>query len=258
MTGAPETPLVLIPGIQGRCEWLAPAIRALDRNHEVLTFSLGEVSGPNLFDRWSSRIDCLLDTGGQEKVVLVGISFGGLIAAWYAAHRPDRVSALILVAAPSPHWQIDDQSARYARRPRLSLPLFALRAVGRLAPELAAAMPGWGARLRFGAGYAARAVRYPASPRQMANIVHEWRRTNLTEINGRVTAPTLVITGEENLDRVVPVASTLEYLSLIPGAVHARLPHTGHIGCLSKPAEFAALVSDFLHASRSNRARGRP
>ena len=253
-----RTSLVLIPGIQGRWEWLTPAIRVLDRNHEVLTFSLGDVSGPRLFDRWASRIDDLLDTGGREKAVIVGVSFGGLVAGWYAAHRPERVSALILVAAPSPHWRIDEQSARYARNPRLSLPLFALRAIGRLAPELAAAMPGWGARLRFGAGYAARAVRYPASPRQMAAVVDEWRRTNLADISGRVTAPTLVITGEDTLDRVVPVASTLEYLSLIPGAVHARLPQTGHIGCLSKPAEFAALVSDFIHASRSDRTLGRP
>jgi pimeloyl-ACP methyl ester carboxylesterase len=142
----------------------------------------------------------------------------------------------------------------------LSLPLFAMRAVTRLAPELASAVPGWAARLRFGAGYAARAVRYPASPRQMANVVDEWRRTDLTTIIGQITAPTLVITGEHDLDRVVPVASTLEYLSLIPGAVHARLPRTGHIGFLSKPAEFAALVSDFINinASRSDRPGGRP
>ena len=131
-----------------------------------------------------------------------------------------------------------------------------MRAVTRLAPELASAMPGWGARLRFGAGYAARAVRYPASPRQMATVVDEWRRTDLTATIGKITAPTLVVTGEDNLDRVVPVASTLEYLSIIPGAVHARIPGTGHIGFLSKPGEFATLVSDFIDASRFDRAGG--
>jgi pimeloyl-ACP methyl ester carboxylesterase len=235
-----------------------PAIRALERQHQVLTFSLGDVGGPGLFDRWASRIDQLLDTHGQQTAAVVGVSFGGLVASWYAAHRPDRMGALILVAAPSPRWQIDDQSVRYARHPRLSLPLFAMRAVTRLAPELMSAVPGWGARLRFGASYAARAVRYPASPRQMATVVDEWRRTNLATIIGRVTAPTLVITGENDLDRVVPVASTLEYLSLIPGALHARLPSTGHIGFLSKPTEFAALVSDFINASRSHRPGGRP
>jgi pimeloyl-ACP methyl ester carboxylesterase len=255
-TDPTATPLILIPGIQGRWEWLGPAIRALAPKHQVLTFSLGEVDGPRLFDRWTSRIDQLLDTAGRQTADVVGVSFGGLVAAWYAAHRPDRVTSLVLVAAPSPRWSIDDQSARYARYPRLSLPLFALRAARRLAPEVASAMPGWGARLRFGTSYAARAVRYPASPRQMASVVDEWRHTDLTPIAGRVAAPTLIITGENDLDRVVPVESTLEYLSLIPGAVHARLPRTGHIGFISKPAEFAALVSDFIHASRSGRTGG--
>ena len=62
----------------------------------------------------------------------------------------------------------------------------------------------------------------------------------------RVTAPTLVVTGEHNLDLVVPVSSTLEYLTLIPGATHAQLAGTGHLGFLSKPSEFATLVSDFI------------
>ncbi len=92
----------------------------------------------------------------------------------------------------------------------------------------------------------------------MAEIVDEWTRTDLVSIVSRVTAPTLVITGEANLDLVVPVSSTLEYLTLIPGATHAQLPGTGHLGFLSKPREFATLVTDFLDASRSGRPGGRP
>jgi pimeloyl-ACP methyl ester carboxylesterase len=257
-TQGSKRPLVLVPGIQGRWEWMAPAIRALEQRHRVMTFSLGDVKGPDLFDAWTSRIDGLLDTAGDRTAAVVGVSFGGLVAAWYAARRPDRTAQLVLVASPSPGWKMDDQSARYARNPRLSLPLFAIRGARRLAPELSAAIPGVGARLWFGAGYAVRAVRYPASPRQMADVVGEWRRTDLVSIVSRVTAPTLVITGEDNLDLVVPVSSTLEYLTLIPGAAHARLAGTGHIGFLSKPTEFATLVSDFLHASGSDRHGRRP
>jgi pimeloyl-ACP methyl ester carboxylesterase len=219
-----------------------------------MTFSLGDVRGPDLFDGWTSRVDELLDTCGHRTAAVVGLSFGGLVAAWYAARRPDRTSQLVVVASPSPGWQIDDQSVRYARHPMLSFPLFAIRAVRRLAPELAAAMPGVGARIRFGAGYAVRAIRYPASPRQMAGVVDEWKRTDLMTMVNRVAAPTLVITGEDNLDLVVPVASTLEYLTLIRGATHRRLAGTGHLGFLSKPSEFATLVSDFIHASRSGRS----
>lgn len=241
-------PIVLIPGIQGRWEWMTPAIRALERHHLVFTFSLGEARGPNLFDAWMSRIDALLDAGAHRQAALVGVSFGGLVALWYAANRPDRVSNLVLVASPSPRWTLDVRLARYVRHPRLSLPLFALGTVRRLTPELAAAMPGIGKRTRFVGEYGLRALRYPASPRQMAGFVGAWQQTDLASAAGRVKARTLIITGEDGLDRVVAVSSTKEYLSLIPGAAHVTLSGTGHIGCVSKPREFAALVTDFIDA----------
>ena len=72
---------------------------------QVLTFSLGEVEGPALFDGWMARVDSLLDAGDYARAVVVGVSFGGLVAASYAARRPDRVSKLVLVATPSPRWR---------------------------------------------------------------------------------------------------------------------------------------------------------
>jgi len=59
-----------------------------------------------------------------------------------------------------------------------------------------------------------------------------------------VTAPTLVITGEPGLDRVVNVASTLELLGLIPHARHTVLRGTGHVGIITKPREFASLLTE--------------
>jgi pimeloyl-ACP methyl ester carboxylesterase len=237
---------------------MLPAVRALERHQRVLTFSLGEIEGPGLFDAWAARIDCLLDAGGHAQAPIVGVSFGGLVAAWYAARRPGRVSKLILVSAPSPRWRVDDQSARYARHPRLSLPFFAMRAVRRLSPELLVAVPGWRARVRLATECALRAVRYPASPRHMAGVVEEWRGSDLLSEVRLIRAPTLVITGEDRLDRVVPVSSTLEYLTLIPGARHVRFTGTGHLGFLSKPSEFAKLVTDFAHEGRSAGPRRRP
>jgi pimeloyl-ACP methyl ester carboxylesterase len=239
-------PLVLIPGIQGRWEWMAPAVRALGRRGQVLTFSLGEERPPHLFDRWTARVDALIDGAGATEAAVVGISFGGLVAAWYASRRPGRTARLVLVSTPSPAYALDARSAAYVRYPRLSLPFFASRAVGRLLPEVVTALPTMGARARFGAAYAGRAVRYPVSPTQMAAVVREWEHTDLTTACRTVSAPTLVVTGEPHLDRVVPVASTLEFLRLIPGARHVTLARTGHVGFLSRPDEFAALVSDFV------------
>ena len=64
----------------------------------------------------------------------------------------------------------------------------------------------------------------------------------------RTPAPTLVVSGEEPLDRVVPVRSTRRYAELIPRADYRILPQTGHMAILTRPSQFAGVVSDFAHA----------
>jgi pimeloyl-ACP methyl ester carboxylesterase len=55
----------------------------------------------------------------------------------------------------------------------------------------------------------------------------------------------LVITGEDGLDRVVDPALTRRYLAALPAAQHVVLSRTGHIGMLTKPAEFAEIIFRF-------------
>src|SRR6187402_673958 len=82
-------PLILVPGIQGRWEWMEPAILALSRHFRVLTFSLHDVGGGDFFDAWMAKIDRLVDLTGHPRVTLVGVSFGGVIAVRYAAAHPN-------------------------------------------------------------------------------------------------------------------------------------------------------------------------
>ena len=56
----------------------------------------------------------------------------------------------------------------------------------------------------------------------------------------RITAPTLIVTGERELDRVVSVDVTREYLQLIAGSRHTTLTKTGHLGSITRPEAFAA------------------
>jgi 2-hydroxymuconate-semialdehyde hydrolase/2-hydroxy-6-oxo-octa-2,4-dienoate hydrolase len=174
------------------------------------------------------------------------VSFGGVIAVRYAATRPERVSRLVLVSSPGPGWRLDPQTAAHVRRPLLRFPLFAARAVRRLAPETTAALPTWTNRGAFALQHSFRTLRSPTRPTLMAAWVREWQATDITADARRVVALTLVITGEPDLDRVVPVASSLEYLQLIGGARHQVLERTGHLGLLLRPDEFAAMVTEFL------------
>ena len=257
------SPIVLIPGIQGRWEWLAPTIDALAPGHRVLSFSLGEwldgTDGQNAFDAWIDGIDRMLDRAGERRATIIGVSFGGLVAARYAARRPDRVGALVLVSTPSPRMKLDGVRTAYLSYPRLMVPVFAMRSCRRLGPELFRARPTWPLRLRLAAQYARRVVSAPLSPSQMSSWVRAWQCLDIEADCARVTAPTLVITGEPDLDRVVPVETTREYLRLIPGARYETLPDTGHVGLVLKPDRFAEIVNTFLkgHGARPTGAPSR-
>jgi pimeloyl-ACP methyl ester carboxylesterase len=244
-------PLVLVPGLQGRWEWNTPTIDVLGRDFRVLTFSLGDVpeSEPRVFDWWLDRIDALIDRTGERTAVVIGVSFGGLIAALYAARRPDRTAALVLVSAPAPDYAIQPQMLAHVDRPLLTFPVFALRAVRRLAPELIACRPTWPGRVGFAISYARWPLVAPGSPRRMAEWVRAWKALDMIDEISRVRAPTLVVTGEARLDGVVPVASTLRYLDLIPGSTHEVIHGTGHTNLVSKPQDFAAIVARFVARS---------
>jgi 3-oxoadipate enol-lactonase len=239
-------PLLLIPGIQGRWEWMRPAVDALARRFRVVTFSLlGErESGPapRAFDAHLDQVDDALDRAGVERAIICGVSYGGLIAVRYAAVRPERVDRLILVSTPSPAWQPDARVRRYASAPRSSALAFVAGAPGRLSREIAAAVPGRAARLATIAGYLGSIVANPGSARRMAARVKCVTGQDFVADAKRVAAPTLVLTGEASLDRVVPVEGTKEYVGLIGGAVGMTLERTGHIGLVTRPAAFAERI----------------
>jgi len=252
-------PVLLIPGIQGRWEWMRPTVDAMTAGHRVITASLQElrprVERDGLFTAWTHAIDELLDKAHERQASVIGVSFGGLIAARYAARRPDRVSCLILASTPSPRWRPRADDEFCLRFPWLSLPYFAGRGLTRLLPEMKQARDSWSTRAQLGMDHLKRAIEAPIDPRQMALWVREWLNYDLAADCAHITAPTLVVTGESALDRVVPVRESKKYLELIPGATHQVLPGTGHIGVVTRPYRFAEMAGQFIYAAQTERAR---
>jgi pimeloyl-ACP methyl ester carboxylesterase len=248
-------PVALIPGIQGRWEWMAPTIEALTAGHRVVSWSLNELrpaAEPDAtFLAWMHALDRAFDAVHERRLSLIGVSFGGLIAACYAARRPDRVASLILASVPAPVWKPNRGDRLCLDHPLLALPYFAGRAIRRTAPELFRARVSWPERLRLGARYASRVIRAPLEPAASARWAREWLRYDISADCRQIIAPTLIITGEPEYDNVVPVQHSLEYLRLIRGARHVTLAGTGHIGVVTKPARFAELAGQFIYAANT-------
>lgn len=250
-------PLVIVQGLHGRWEWMQPALMELSKRCRTIAYSLcgdfgsGMRVDPELrFDNYVRQLDAVLDGAGVKRAAVCGISFGGFVALRHAATRPERVSALILASAPGPGWEPTAQQARWLARPWVSAPAFVASAPFRLWPEISAALPRVGSRLAFIARHALRAGLAPLIPSLMARRIRDARATDFGPDCARITAPTLVVTGEQGLDRVVPVEVTRRYASLISGAEYMVMDRTGHIGVLTQPERFARIVGDFVHAHR--------
>ena len=250
-------PVIVIPGVQGRWEWMLPGLRALGSRCRAISYTLAGDFGSGMkfdrttgFDNFVLQLDEVFERTGIRRAALCGVSYGGFIALHYAAARPDRVSSLIFVSAPAPGWMPSERQTRHIARPWLSTPGFVLSAPLRIWPEIRMAFDSLAPALRFMARHGLRVLAAPVLPASMAAKVRLQQAIDFQPECARVAAPTLVIAGEEGMDRVVPTEATRRYLELIPGARFARLERTGHIGLITRPERFAEIVSGFVHANR--------
>ena len=256
--------LVLIPGIQGRWEYVRPAIDALSATFRVITFPLcDEPSADFAFDA-SHGADCYveqvraaLDRCGVERAIVCGISFGGLVALRFAATHPDRTAALVLASTPGPGWHLRRRHELYTRLPYLLGPLFFAETPWRLRREMAAAFPHLAARLHFTGLQLRTLFDAPLSLARMAGRARMVATFDGVADCAHIAAPTLVVTGEPALDHVVPADGSAGYVSLIHGARGVVLERTGHLGWITRPADFAAIVREFAGAFSDRESAGR-
>jgi pimeloyl-ACP methyl ester carboxylesterase len=245
------TPIVVVPGIQGRWEWMRPTVDALAEHGRAITFSLCDEptsgfawSNDKGFENYLAQLDDVLAATGARRAVLVGVSYGGLVAAEFAARHPERVAGVVIASAPPPTWTPDQRVRRYLASPRLLGAGFFLGAPMRAYPELKAAIPEPGRRWRFAIRQSLRVVTALPSSGRMVRRLH-WLQDAQFGVDRPVDLPALIVTGEPELERVVPPDLTAEYRAWLPRARTTTLPQTGHAGTVTKAREFAALVAEF-------------
>jgi 3-oxoadipate enol-lactonase len=239
-------PLVLIPGLQGRWEYMRPTVKALSACFRVVTFSL-DADG---LDGYAEQVGAAMAAAGIDRATICGVSFGGLIAVRFAARHPARCQALILASTPRSALRLRRKHQIYMRAPLILGPLFLAESPFRLRPEVLAAIPDRHARRRFTLQGIRTVLSTPVSLRKMAARAPLIASTNLTADCECITVPTLVITGEAGLDHVVPVEGSSEYTRRIPNARAFVLERTGHLGSITRPEAFCEVIRAFVEGHR--------
>jgi pimeloyl-ACP methyl ester carboxylesterase len=183
---------------------------------------------------WAERI--LEETEGP--VVPVGVSMGGYTAFELVRQAPERIAALALVdTRPG----ADSPEGRAARDDTIAI----LRGEGpsalwaRVGPKLLAA----GAPDTVVAE--ARAIALDQDPETPAAAGAAMRdRPDSTPLLSEIRVPVLVVHGEE--DATIPIAEAEAMAAVLPRARLVRMPGTGHLPPLERPAELAAEIGALL------------
>ncbi|HLZ32229.1 MAG TPA: alpha/beta fold hydrolase [Chloroflexota bacterium] len=229
--------LVYLHGLYG-VSGDAPFIEALARCYAVTAplapgfAELAELDDLHDIHDLALRYDDLLDALELEQAVLVGHSFGAMIAAEIAAHTPGRISRLVLLS-PLGLW-----SDAYPVADLWGVPPAELASLLYTDP---AAAPAVGPITDVEA-----AVARVRGMTAVARFLWPIPDRGLSRRLRRVRAQTLVIHGEQ--DRFVPVQYAHDFVALMPSASAHILPGAGHMLPTEALESSLTAVDSFLSA----------
>lgn len=184
----------------------------------------------------------VLDAASVDRAAFLGLSWGGFVALRVALAAPERVIALVLSntsarrMSMAQRWR-DRLSAGLVR---IGIPggLGHLVVSGMLSDHSRRSQPTVATRLAA----VADELDSPGLSRAIRSVLVN--RTGVVDALTRISAPTLVIAGDE--DQAFSLVHAEELADRIPGAQLEVLPRVGHLAPLEAPAEVAALLKRFL------------
>jgi pimeloyl-ACP methyl ester carboxylesterase len=186
-------------------------------------------------DDFADVATALLDALGIAEALVVGSSFGAMLAAAISARHPQRVRGLVLLGATRGHAALPEEE----RARRLDARLAAVRN-----GPLAFAASRGGELVAPSASAAVRAeVRQLLSavwPRGFAQAARAVAKTDVVALGPRIRASTLVAVGSE--DRVNPVDVSRQICDAIAGAQLSILDGVGHLSKVEAPDRVARLI----------------
>ena len=187
----------------------------------------------------------LMDRLGVDRMTVIGHSMGGHNAMTFAAWHPERVRALVIIdSRPAiPPERLQFMHARGRRLPRAHATEEAAVQAFRLLPRETVADSSFLAHLAR-AGLTRRnggwGWRFDPATHGNRQPVDAW------PLLGQITAPTFIVRG--GLSPVLTAEMAERLHASIPRATLVTIPGAYHHLTLDRPAEFAALLADFLKA----------
>ncbi|AGL84068.1 MULTISPECIES: alpha/beta fold hydrolase [Pseudomonas] len=192
----------------------------------------------------AQRLLRLLDACGIQRVQVIGNSMGGYIAAWLAAHAPQRISGLALfdpAGVEAPETSDLQHLLEQGKNPFL----VRSRADFQHFYSLTMATPPWVPE----AVLAAIAERYQARRGQLARIFAELQASPPMEPElAKIQAPTLLLWGRE--DRLLHPSSAQVWAKGLPQAQVQLWEGIGHMPMVERPVRSARLYQQFLERQR--------
>jgi 3-oxoadipate enol-lactonase len=241
-------PLLLIhAGIADSRMW-EPQAAALGMHFDMIrpdSRGFGDSELPPMPYSGVADMIALLDHLGVKRAHVVGCSMGGTLAIDLALEHPERVERLVLVAAGISGSNLGEQDS----------PLFGDIEAADKANDMAAVNEAevrlWVDGPRRPEGSAPAAVRDLVLDMNGRSLNTDWSSAESQKIDppaitrlGDITAPTLVIVGDQDLPHASANAEVM--VSKIPGARRVEIKDAAHLPSLERPEEFNRLLLEFL------------
>ena len=193
--------------------------------------------GPYAMDDLGSDLVALLDRLGIERVSLCGLSIGGMVSMWVAAHAPERVDRLVLCCTSAQLGPPETWRERAATVRAEGVGAIADMVLERwFTAPFAAAHPEVIERMR--------GMLTATSPEGYAGCCEAIAAMDLRPDLPSVRAPTLVVAAEE--DPSIPPEHGRRIAELIPGARFEVISPAAHIATIERPDLTTAMILRFL------------
>lgn len=246
VTGRADGPALLLAGPIGSTVSIwDSALPALAERYRVIRYDhrghggSPVPAGPYTIDDLGVDVLALLDRLGVQRAHYCGVSMGGMVGLWLAAHAPDRVDRLVGCCTSARLGPPQMWAERAAAVRAAGTAAIVAAVLGRwFTPDFAAARPDVLDRVR--------AMIESIPPEGYAGCCAAIEQMDLVPVLGRVRAPTLVIAGAD--DPSTPPEHGAQIAAGVPGARLVVLPAVAHMPIVQQPDAVTDLVLGHLAA----------